>query len=240
MTALTHPQSKPYARLAGLMYLIIAVAGFFSILHVPGITMIAGDPAATAEAVAVNRSLFDLGIIGEVVIILAELMATTMLYFMFKPVNPTLSMVAAFARLSMALVMAVMLFFSAMALDLLAGAATFGAFSAEQREQLAYLMFDAHDFGVVIWQIFFTVHLFILGLLVSRSGVFPRILGWAMMIGAMGYIFDSAQKFMLPGNEAFGIITGVLLGIVTLGEVSFALWLLIKGPKTDEFRSLAA
>jgi hypothetical protein len=239
MRALTHPQSRPYARLTGLMYLIIAAAGFFSILHVPGITMVASDPAATAAAVAANRGLFDLGIIGEVVIILAELMATTMLYFMFKPVNPTLSLVAAFARLSMAIVLAVMLFFSAIALDLLAGGTALGAFTSEQTQQLAYLFFKAHDFGVVIWQIFFTVHLFILGLLVFRSGVFPRILGLAMMTGSIGYIFDSMHKFMLAGNETFGIATGVLLAIVTLGEISFALWLLIKGPKSEEFKALS-
>lgn len=240
MTALTHPQSKPHARLTGLMYLIIAVAGFFSILHVPSITMVAGDPAATAAAVAANHGLFNLGIIGEVAIILAELMATTMLYFMFKPVNPTLSLVAAFARLSMALVMAVMLFFSAMALDLLAGTSTFGAFSAEQREQLAYLMFNAHDFGVVIWQIFFTVHLFILGCLVQHSGAYPRLLAYGLKIGAAGYIFDSAHKFMFPGSEALGVTTGVLLSIVTIAEIGFALWLLIKGPKTEQFKTLSA
>jgi hypothetical protein len=237
MSIFNQPQSKGYARITGLFYLIIAVVGFFSILYVPSVVKVAGDPAATMLAIAENRSLFNLGIAGEVVIVLAELFATTMLYFMFKPVSATLSLAAAFARFAMAIVMAVMLFFTAIALQLGSSAAFLDVFSGEQRQALAYLALETHDFGVVIWQVFFTAHLLLLGYLVLRSGAFPKLLGILMVVGSLGYLFDSAHKFMFPMSDMLGMVTGVLLVIVSVGEIGFALWLLIKGPKTSVFAS---
>lgn len=231
MHILTDPQSTSYARLAGLFYLIIAFAGGFSILYVPSVLLSPGDPAATAAAIRANMGLFHLGIAGEIVIILAELFVTTMLFFMFKPVNATLALAATFARLAMAIVMAVMLFFTAIALILLDGGTSVASMGVEVRESLALVFLDAHEFGVVIWQVFFTVHLFILGALVWHSGRFPKLLGAMMMVGALGYLLDSANSFMFPDSGALALVTGVLLGVVTLGEVGFALWLLIKGPK---------
>ncbi len=233
MQLFNHPQSRSYARTTGLFYLIIALAGGFSILYVPSVLYVADDPAATMNAIAANRGLFTFGVAGELIIVIAELFATAMLYFMFKPVNATLSLVAAFARLSMAIVMAVMLFFTAIALALASDVAWLGVFSAEQRFALSYLALDAHDFGVVIWQVFFTVHLFILGNLVIRSGQFPKLLGVLMAVGAFGYLLDSAGQFAFIGDAVFGMVTGIFLAIVTFGEVGFALWLLIKGPKTE-------
>lgn len=231
MQLFNNPLSNSYARMTGLFYLLIAFMGPFAILYVPSVVLIDGDAAATAAAIAANKNLMMWGITGEFFIITAELFATTMLFFMFKPVNAALSLVAAFARLSMAIIMAVMLFFSAIALNLVDGGASFTALGEDQRAEMALLFMQAHEFGVVIWQVFFCVHLLMLGGLVVRSGRFPRILGWAMQIGALGYLLDSINVFMFPGNDVLGGITAIFLTIVIVGEFGFALWLVIKGQK---------
>jgi len=231
MHAFSDPTSRSYARLTGLFYLAIAFAGGFAILWVPSQLQVAGDTEATFVNILSRNSLYLWGIGGEVVILVAEIMATAMLYFMFRPVNPTLSFAAALARLSMVGVMAAMLFFHFAALSLADPGTTLASFSEAQRLDLAGLMLATHDAGVWIWQIFFTVHLAILGQLVARSGLFPRLLGHAMTFGALGYTLDSLSAFVFPDAAALAAVTGVFLAVVTLAEVSFALWLIFRGPR---------
>ena len=96
---------------------------------------------------------------------------------------------------------------------------------------LAGLMLATHDAGVWVWQIFFTLHLAILGQLVARSGVFPRLLGHAMTLGAVGYTLDTLSAFVFPDAATLAAVTGVFLAIVTFAEVGFALWLIFRGPR---------
>ena len=231
MHVFSDPQSRSYARLTGAFYLSIAVFGFFAILWVPTQIQVPGDAVATTDNIGAKRGLFLAGIGGETAILIAEIMATAMLYFMFKPVNATLSFAAALARLSMVGVMAAMLFFHAGALTLIDTASE--VFTDAQRAALAALLLAMHDAGVWIWQIFFTVHLVILGQLVARSGRFPRLLGHAMTLGAIGYTLDTLSNFVAPGAAALGLITAVFLVIVSLAEIGFALWLLIVGQRVS-------
>jgi len=231
MHIFSDPHSRAYARLTGLFYLTIAFAGGFAILWVPSQLQVPGDAQATFANILARNGLYLWGIGGEVVILIAEIMVTAMLYFMFKRVNPTLSFAAALARLSMVGVMAAMLFFHFAALTLADPGTTLASFTEAQRLDLAGLMLATHDAGVWVWQIFFTVHLAILGQLVARSGVFPRLLGHAMTLGAIGYTLDTLSAFVFPGSAALAAVTGVFLVIVTFAEVGFALWLILRGPR---------
>lgn len=228
MHVFSDPQSRGYARLAGFFYLTIAVFGFFAILWVPSQLQVPGNAAATVDNILARRGLFMAGIGGEVAILICEIMVTAMLYFMFKPVNATLSFAAALARLSMVGVMAAMLFFSAGALALADPGTSFASLSHAQRLDIAGVFLGLHDAGIWIWQIFFTLHLAILGQLVVRSGRYPRLLGHAMTLGAAGYLLDSVQIFVLPDTL---LLATVLLVIVSAAEIGFALWMLVLGPR---------
>lgn len=222
--------SKPYARLTGFFYLIIAVAGGFAIAYVPSVLIVPGDAAATANAIAGQAGLFHAGMMGEMVIMLAEIMATTMLYFMFRPVSSTLSMAAALARLSMVAVMAAMLFFSYLAFALATRAELRLALDPQQADALTLMFMQAHEFGIVIWQFFFTLHLALLGWLVMVSGCFPRLIGFGMLVGSGGYLLDSLMTLGLIGGP-LAYLVYALLAVVTVSEVGFALWLLIRGQR---------
>lgn len=228
MNIFNDPQSRGYARLTGGFYLAIAVFGIFSILWVPSQLQVAGDAAATLDNILARRGLFLAGIGSEATILVCEIMATAMLYFMFKPVNATLSFAAALARLSMVGVMAATLFFSAGALALADPGASLASLTQAQRFDIAGLFLGLHDAGIWIWQVFFTLHLAILGQLVVRSGRYPRLLGHAMTLGAAGYLLDSVQIFVMPDTLLLGT---VLLVIVSLAEIGFAFWMLMLGPR---------
>jgi len=99
----------------------------------------------------------------------------------------------------------------------------------EQGQSLALLFLDAHQDGVLIWGIFFGLHLTALGYLVYQSGYVPRILGVLLLLGSFGYTIESVATFTLPDNILLSYLSMGLLGFAVIGELSFAIWLMLKG-----------
>ncbi len=221
--------TQSYARTAGLLYLVIAVFGAFSIGYVPSIIIEAGDAATTATNLLANTTLFNLGILGDVVVLLVEVVLTVMLYVMFKPVSHTLSLIAAWSRLAMVLVMAINLLLNIMPVVLLSGAEYLSAFETTQLQPAALAFFDAHALGIYVWQLFFSMHLIALGTMIIKSDLLPRILGWMIIVGAFGYFIQAITHLMHIENAAITMIYIGLLVVVTIGELAVAFWLLIKG-----------
>lgn len=224
--------TQSYARTAGLLYLIIAVFGAFAIGYVPSDIIEAGDTATTANNLLANKALFNMGIFGDIVVLLVEVVLTVMLYVMFKPVSHTLSLIAAWSRLAMVLVMAINLLLNIMPVVLLSGAEYLSAFETTQLQSAALVFFDAHALGIYVWQLFFTMHLIALGTLILKSYLLPRILGWMIIVGAFGYFIQAIAHLMHIENAAITMIYIGLLVVVTIGELSVAFWLLIKGTNT--------
>ncbi len=239
MSLFDNPNSKSYARIAGAFYLMIAVAGGFSIAYVPSVLHVADNPAATLARIAENRGLFLAGIGSDVVMMLCEVVVTAMLYFMFRQVSATISLMAALARFAMVAVMAAMLFFQAGTLALADGELMADGFMGGAGDAVAGLLIYLHDAGVWIWQIFFCAHLLLLGLLVARSNQFPPLLGYALSLGGLGYFLDSVYAFAFPDLALLGQIRVGLLALVTLAEIGFALWLVFVGPSQPETKQMS-
>jgi hypothetical protein len=227
-----------YARITGLLLLIIVVIGPFSLLYVPSTLIVPGDATATADNIRASESLFRLGIVSNTLIFLLEIVVTVLLYVLLRPVSRTLSLVAAFARLAMTVIQGINLLPNFIVLLLLSGAGYLAAFEPGQLDALVLLFLNANQYGVYIWQLFFGLHLFVLGYLIFRSGYFPRILGILMVLGALGYLLDSFGNILFPNYEAiFGLVVGVT---AIIGELPFFLCLVIKGVNVQKWHDRAS
>ena len=123
------------------------------------------------------------------------------------------------------------------ALLLLSGAGYLSVFEPAQLDALALLSLNAHQNGVYIWQMFFGLHLFVLGYLIFKSGYFPRILGILMVVGALGYLLDAYGNILFHSyGETFGWVVGMT---AVFGELPFFLWLLIKGVNVERYNERA-
>src|SRR5215213_710416 len=226
-----------YARVAGLLLLIVAILGPFSVIYVPSTLIVPGDAPATADNIRASEGLFRLGIVSDSLIFLIEIVLTALLYVLLRPVSRTLSLVAAFARLAMTIVQGINLLPYFTALLLVSGAGYLTVFEPAQSDALALLFLNAHGYGIFIWQLFFGLHLFVLGYLIFKSGYFPRILGTLMVLGSLGYLVDGYGNILFPNNaEIFGVIVGVTS---VFGELPFFLWLLIKGVNVQRYNERA-
>ena len=156
---------KRTARIAGLLILIISVFSVFSMLYVSSKLVVPGDAATTASNIMASKGLFRLGIVSDSIVFLLEIVIVVMLYVLLKPVSKTLSLVAAFSRLAMIVIQGINLLNHFTALLLLSGAGYLTVFQPDQLHALVLLFLNAHESVVLIWGLFFSLHLFFLEIL---------------------------------------------------------------------------
>jgi hypothetical protein len=229
--------SQKYARVVGVLYLLIFFLGPFAFFMGRVGVVVPGDPAATVENLIASQSLFRLGIVAETVIVLVEIVVSAILYVLFIPVSKPLSLAAAFARFAQAILQAVNLFTAVPALLLLGGASYLTVFNPDQLPALVLLFADANAFMIIIWGLIFGFHLLLLGYLVYKSGFMPRILGILLIIGGVGYLAQSYGHILAPQyNE---ILSTVVIVLSIPGELAFTVYLLWKGINVDQWEKRA-
>jgi hypothetical protein len=229
--------SRRNARIAGILYLIIFIVYPLAAFIGKESLLVAGDAAATVTNIRASESLFRIGIAGEVIIFLVEIVLAGILYELLKPVNPALSLAAAFSRLAEAIIQAVNLLPSILTLLLVSGAGYLAVFDSNQINALVRLFMDAFEYQIIVWGFFFGFHLLLLGILVYQSDHFPRFLGILLVLAALGYLFQSFGAFLTPQFDE--LLATVVLVLAVPGELAFTVYLLIKGVKTPPNTSMA-
>lgn len=218
------------ARFTGIGYLIIFVAGIFAQFVVRQSLIVAGDAAATADKIMESEALFRMGIASDLIMISVDIALALLFYVLLKPVSQPLALLAAFFRLAQAFVLGMNLLTLFIGLELVSGADYLAAYDAEQLQGLGLVFLEAHGIGYSLALMFFALSLLVLGYLVYRSGYLPKILGVLLIIAAAGYLTDGFAKVLLTNYEDYKATFDMLVFTPAfIGELAFALWLLIKG-----------
>ncbi len=221
---------KPLARIVGLLILALAFIAPTGMMIIPAQLVVAGDAAATASNVRASQDLLRAGIASDAVVFLIEIVLTVMIYSLLKPVNKTLSLVAAFARLAMTIVQGVNLLNYFAVLSLVGGAGYLTGFTTPQLDSLTLLFFNLHESVALVWGLFFALHLLVSGYLVYQSGYIHKVIGLLLIVAGLCYVVQSFGNILLPQHqEVFSAI-----GLISMIELAFPLWLLIKGIKVKE------
>lgn len=222
------------ARTAGALYLAIAICGGFSIGYVPSVVLVNGDAAATASNLVAHAGLYRAGIFADMALLLLEVVITAILFVMVRPYGPVLAVTALLSRAAMILVMGVNLVLSVLPFALATSGQTLPGLAPDALQASIMIMFQAHDFGVYVWQLFFGLHLVALGWLVIRTAMVPRAIGWGLLVGSFGYTLQGMAKLLTVEHALISNLNIGLLTVVTIAEIGFALWLLIRGVKIPQ------
>ncbi len=223
---------KTLARVAGVLYLIIIVCAGFGEGVVRSGLVVSGDPTATAQNIMASEGLFRLGFVCDLVAFMSDAVVAILLYVLLKPVSKILSLIAAsFRLLAHPAIASINLLNMFMALLLVNGAGVLNAFDVDQLNALMLLSLNAHRVGYLIGGAFFGVHCVLLGVLLFKSDLFPGILGILLVLAAVGYLSESFGVFLFPAYEA--ILLWIVAIPAVIAEVSFCLWLLIKGVRVQ-------
>ena len=221
-----HPTDKA-ARVAGFLYLLLAVAGPVRIVYIPNKLFVHGNATATSANIAAHQLLFRLGIASDLFVGTIVIFVALALYRLFKGVEQNLAVLTVILG---GVLPAAIYFFNvlndAAALILVRGTDFLSVFDKPQRDALAMLFLNLHGQGFVAGEIFYGLWLFPLGILTYRSRFLPRFLGVWLIINGFAYLVLSFTGVLLPQYEAS--VSNILFPVLS-GEVAFLLWLLIKG-----------
>ena len=218
----TSPQS--YARIAGLFYLLIIIAGAFAEALVRNKLVVYGDTAATANNIIHSEFLWKIGITADLIMQVCDLPVMILLYYLLRPVSKKLALL----NLSFNLIQTAVLV--ANKLNLLATLFFLGdadylkSFSPDQLHTLSYLSIKLHDFGFGIGLIFFGFVCLIEGYLIFKSGYFPKVFGILMAIAGVCYLTNSFALILAPQFSSIALLLPCLLA-----ELALSLWLIFKG-----------
>ncbi len=232
-TVETSPQL--YARIGGVLYLIIIVLGIFGEAFVRDRIFVSGDATATAANLRSMESLWRFGIATELLLLICATALTLIFFVLLRPVSRELALLAVFFNLVSVAVEAVAALGLVTALFPLGNAGYLKAFPPEQLYVMASLAIKSHSYGFGVALIFFGCVCLILGYLIFKSGFLPKAIGVLMQIAGLSYLTDSFALILAP-TFANRIFPAVLVPAF-VGEASLCLWLLIKGvnvPKWEE------
>jgi hypothetical protein len=217
------------ARIAGLLYLALAIIAPIGLMYVPGKILVAGDAAATAENLRIHAGLFRLGIASELAHQALAVFLVLALYRLFEPVSKLLArhLVALGALVSVPIAF-VNVLNEVAAATLAQGPAYLAAFDRAQLDALGYLFLRLHARGLDVASIFWGLWLFPFALLILRSRFIPRVFGWLMLPAGVAYFVNAFVTLCLP---ELAPRVGPIAMLLYLGEVPIIFYLAIRGAR---------
>ncbi|MGI5184790.1 DUF4386 domain-containing protein [Dactylosporangium sp. CA-152071] len=198
------------ARVTGLLYLGLAVAGGLGFLLVRSRLFVDGDPAATLANVTAHGSLARAGVALELLTVLTQALAALWFYRLFRTAD-------SFAAGAIAV------FGTVNAVVILVSAALLGTTLSVRdgaQVQLLYLVSGA------LWSaggLFFGLWLIPMGWCVLRSGWMPRALGWILVAGGAGYVLAAFSEHVVPAAADLLVLPA------TVGELWMVGYLIVRG-----------
>jgi hypothetical protein len=216
------------ARIAGVFYLLTFLTGGIALL-VGGGLVVSGDAAATAANILAHEPAFRLRVAADLIVIVCYIAVTALFYELFKAVNRSLSLLAAFFSLVGCAILACACGFLVAPLVLLGGA----QFKVEQLQTLSLMSLKLYGQAYNIGLVFFGFYCLLIGYLIFRSTFLPRVLGVLMAFAGLGWL-----TFLWP--PLANHLSPYILAPGILGEGSLTLWLLVTGVNVERWREQAS
>ena len=221
---------KRRARIAGLLYLVVAVFAAFAFNVAAGTVYVPGDAAATAQQLVANGGLVRAGVVADLVQATAWLFTAMAFYLLLRHVDENRARAMVILVAVGAAIVCVNQVFPLAALLVTTEPSYATAFGTAGSNALALLLLDIRHDGSLVAQVFMGLWLVPLGLLAYASGLFPRALGVALVVGAGGWIAGSLAGLVDPvAGEAFNRSAMML---PTIAEVWLLGYLLVKGVRS--------
>ncbi len=225
----TSPRRK--ARTTGVVYLLYFLTAVFSEFFLRGL-VVSGDAAATVNNLLAHQSLFRLGLATDLIATACYIAVTALFYGLFKPVNRSLSLLAAFFSLVGCAIGALANLFRLAPLAVLGGAPYLSVFKVEQLRALAFLLLELYGQSFNICLVFFGFFDLLIGYLIFKSTFLPRILGVPMAFAGLGWL-----TFLYPPLANY--LSPYILVLGFLAELLLMLWLLVMGVNVQRWKEQA-
>jgi hypothetical protein len=212
---------KRLARIAGVLYLLVAILGSFAEGFMEPKMYVAGNAAATAGNVLANSGLVRLGVVADLLDQAFFVFVALTLYVLLKHVNQGVAFAMVVLVAIAAGICSISAVFEFEGLRVATESSYAAAFGAAGSSALVLSLLDMQHYGLLIGQIFFGLWLAPLGYLAYRSSLFPKALGVVLIVGTVCYLVDVLAAFLVPdlgkAIHAFVVIPSAIAEISMLG-----------------------
>lgn len=162
--------------------------------------VVPGDTAALARDIESNRKLFGFAVAGYLAVLALDSIIGLALYVVLKPANRNLALLTATLRL------------------LYASTLVIGLFA------LVTQIVDVYGYETIklFGYIFFSLHIFVLGYSVFKSGYIPKFLGVLLIVASFTYIAFFVDLNLSEMLEVIVMLT------MAIAEFLLSIWLIVK------------
>jgi hypothetical protein len=223
---------KAKARLAGVFEALEGFTSSWGQVTVLGKLLVVGNATGTAANILQHETLFRWGFLSSLLGVAFHLVWGFLFYQLFRPVNKSVSLCAAFVILITCAFQAVTALLYFAPLLVLTAGSSLSALTQPQLEALAYAFLKLNDLAMDTNLVFFGLWCVLTGYLIFRSNFIPRILGVLLAVDGLGrmiFIWPPLGHYLfLPIAVASG-----------LAEIPLQLWLLIFGVNNERWKAQA-
>lgn len=203
--------NRTLSKITGISYLIIFFAAIFANFF--ALESIIQAPIETVEN---NDLVVRIGIIAFLITVVFDVVVAWALKELYR--NHPLTVLSTYFRMMHAAIMGVAIFTLPLALK-------------ESTQDDILLQVDTFNYIWLIGLFFFGIHL----ILLSKIATVPKFIKVFLAVAGVMYVVDTVAHFSLSNYSDFASVFLMLVAIPSIfGEMSFALWLLIKGGKTKD------
>ncbi|MEP0985229.1 DUF4386 domain-containing protein [Ekhidna sp.] len=198
-----------------IVYPLWAVIGIINLLYIPSQLIDKSNPALTAENILNNEWLFRVGIAGSLFTQLISIIAVWFLYRLF------------YDSFKEPVILTALFNFLGMPITMLSVANQLEVLDVLDKPDLVIALLNQQTYGTVIATIFWGLWLLPQAYMVIKSPLFPKIMGWFLIVAGIGYTL-SAFLYFLGFKDS---LLMEILDTLTMGEVIWMLWVLIMGAR---------
>ncbi len=220
--------------MAGVFQLLEAITAACPGVFILDRLVVAGNAAATAANILGHERLLWLGFASLLIGVACHIAWALLMYELLKPVNRSVSLLAAFFVLVCCAMQAVASLFYLAPLLILQGGSSFSAFTPEQLQALALMFVKLNNYANDINLVFFGLWCILTGYLIFRSTFLPRILGALLAIGGLGWV-----TYLYP-PLAYHLFIPYIAAASALGEIPLEFWLIVMGLNVQRWKEQAS
>jgi hypothetical protein len=217
---------RAYARLAGLMFLVV-LAFYITGLAITSVVAGSGTFDERTQRIIASEGLYRVALVSSLLGVLSTVLLATGLYVAVRPVDGNLARIALLFRTGEAVIGAVGIVISFAVLELRLSLADATAFDTDQLGVLAGFLSAAPSGEISA--IFFSLGSTIFFYLFLRSSYIPTALAAWGLFASVVYAALWFAQLLVPESSGLVVYASVP---ALIAEVSTGLWLLIKGIRT--------
>ncbi|WP_335871486.1 DUF4386 domain-containing protein [Bacillus sp. 2205SS5-2] len=227
---------KNPGRFAGVLYLLIIISGIFAEIVVRGAVKEPGNAPATATNILASESLFRFSLLSDFVMIMSYFALGIVFYHLFKSTNKHMALLLLTLNLIGVPMMALNMLNQFSALLVLTDVDYLQAFTTDQLHSLSLFFMNLHGYGYQLTALSYGSWLFPLGYVVYQSTFLPKVIGVFLMVASVAILCTFATTFVAP--QHLDLVSMIESIPSVIGEFSLCLWLLIKGVRKEQLKSI--